>query len=122
MLATLFVYGTLRSGQSNAKLLEGRGHCAGPAAIRGTLYFISPYPGLVDGEGEVRGELFVLSDPGGSLPELDSFEGEEYQRLERETVRPDGSRVQAWVYLYRGATATSTLIASGDWVATRFPS
>lgn len=117
MLSTLFVYGTLRAGQSNAKMLDGLGHYSGAAAMRGTLYRIAAYPGLVDGDAEVRGELFELAAPERSLAVLDAFEGEDYGRVEREAIRPDGSRIRAWVYLYRGETGGKAVIVSGDWTA-----
>ncbi|MFT3840783.1 MAG: gamma-glutamylcyclotransferase family protein [Myxococcaceae bacterium] len=45
----------------------------------------------------VFGVLFELSTE--DLRQLDSFEGRDYQRLEREVERPDGARGAAWVYV-----------------------
>lgn len=117
MHATLFVYGTLRQGQSNAHRLDGLGEYAGPASMKGTLYRVAEYPGMTDGAGVVQGELFELSDPGASLPELDEFEGTVYERVEREAVRADGSSIAVWVYVYRGPLAGKAVIESGDWVS-----
>ena len=71
------------------------------ARIRGRLYRVDPrYPGLVDGCGAVRGELWRLRNPSRSLAQLDRYEGD-YPRLRRNVYVREGRR-RAWVYLFTG--------------------
>ncbi len=59
----VFVYGTLRRGEANdINRLWPAPHCLGPARIRGCLYDLGPYPGLVlGGAGWVQGELYAIT-------------------------------------------------------------
>lgn len=113
----LFVYGTLRQGESNAGLLSGLGRYEGGATMRGILFRIVHYPGMIEGDAEVQGELFRLADPDASLPGLDRFEGSEYRRVEREFLRSDGTTGIAWVYLYAYPLDGRNRIESGDWLS-----
>lgn len=70
----LFVYGTLRIGGSND--IRRFGACSrllGPARVRGRLYDLGDYPGLVlGGSGWVSGELHAI---GAAIePALDELE------------------------------------------------
>ena len=77
----LFVYGSLKRGQSNH-------HELGSAAFVGeartvsqfALRVLDGFPLLVAGTHSIRGELFLL--PSARLPALDEFEGELYERRE----------------------------------------
>jgi gamma-glutamylcyclotransferase (GGCT)/AIG2-like uncharacterized protein YtfP len=79
----LFVYGSLKRGQSNH-------HELGSAVFVGEVYtaprfalrVLDGFPLLVAGAQSIRGELFVL--PTSQLPALDAFEGRDYQRCELE--------------------------------------
>ncbi len=79
---------------------------AGECRIPGLLYHLGEYPGLVEGEGAVPGELYEIRDPRG-LDILDRHEGVDsenpesslYTRPAIQLVSPD---LIAWVYLYRG--------------------
>ncbi len=76
----LFVYGTLRKNFANefARQFYKSGRLLGRAKVRGRLYQISDYPGLVlsDTDAEwVRGEVYTLTDPGVTYPLLDEYEG-----------------------------------------------
>jgi gamma-glutamylaminecyclotransferase len=73
----LFLYGTLKRGQKNHRLLEGQ-RFVGDATIepRYRLYDLGPYPGMVIDVANglaVAGELWELDD--GCLAKLDEFEG-----------------------------------------------
>ena len=131
MLDRLFVYGTLRKDVRNSKfqMLEqeaGEVTFSGTARIRGWLFQLGNYPGLVlsDDPGEwVRGEVYVLTRPGETLSRLDDYEGcgpndtqpYEYERVAAEIVLDSGSRERAWVYVYKGSIAGRREIASGDY-------
>ncbi len=120
--ATLFVYGTLRraSGHAMGQWLAERAQWLGPARIAGALLRLSYYPGLVVGEGWVRGDLYRI--PEALWPELDAFEDlrgqpdDEYRR-EPAWVQTAEGEVLAWVYWYQGETTGLSLVPGGDWLA-----
>ncbi len=86
----------------------------GEASVRGALLDLRAYPGLVDGDGRVRGELYRLHDRE-LLPVLDRQEGYNFERRRAGVRLADGRRSQAWVYRYRGAREGAVLIAHGDY-------
>lgn len=76
-LTLLFVYGTLRSGQSHQHLLDGQ-TLHGPARTlpRYRLLDCGAYPGLIEVPGgglAVHGELWEVDE--GCLQRLDVYEG-----------------------------------------------
>ena len=82
--------------------LAGAATLIGEASVRGALLDLRGYPGLVDGQGSVRGELYRLHDRE-LLPVLDRQEGYNFERLRAGVVMADGRRSRAWVYRYRGS-------------------
>lgn len=120
----LFVYGTLMSHTRTEKALRlGReAELIGPATLRGLLYRISWYPGLVEGDGRVHGEVHRLKDPAASLVWLDAYESivpgradNEYERVERIVDLDQGGNLTAWVYFYRADTSAAKPVADGRW-------
>lgn len=120
----VFVYGTLRRGGSNGWRMEGGRH-VGPARVRGRLYFVDWYPGLVldRGGGEVVGDLFEVDEAllaaldefeGGSTEEVD---GAEYRRVKVEARSDDGEPLSAWVWEWLGPAPEERRVACGDWIA-----
>ncbi len=118
----VFVYGTLRPGGSNHFRMAG-GRFVGKGWVRGRLYRIDWYPGLMLDEeaGEVKGEIFEVTTE--QLHELDVFEGlsagevegSEYRRVLTEVT--DGEKTtHAWVWEWIGPVDETRLIASGDWL------
>lgn len=124
----LFVYGTLMSGGENHRLLSRRAELIGPGRMRGRLFVVDYYPGLVDSDYPaelVAGEVWRLLDSE-ILRELDDFEGcSEAPPLfirDSRTVMVDVGTLDAWVYVYARSSAGLQLIPSGDWrVALRSP-
>jgi gamma-glutamylcyclotransferase (GGCT)/AIG2-like uncharacterized protein YtfP len=117
----LFVYGTLRAGEAARALVAGHVARSVPGTVRGAMYaFPMGYPGLVDGEGAVRGELLWLSDLGTALPLLDEYEGEDFARVVRSVELADGTRVQAWCYVLADPSSVSVAgaeeVPGGDWI------
>jgi len=122
----LFVYGTLRPGSSHAMSawLSAQAAWCGEASIPGRLYRVSYYPGLVEGEGLVRGDVYALPEAGlaALLSTLDAFEGEsgkegdEYRRRLSAVTMSDGSQRQAWVYWFQQQTAGLDAVPGGDWL------
>ncbi len=115
---TIFVYGTLRRGGSNHHRLHGAEFVA-TAAVRGRLYRIDWYPGLVADEtsGEVIGEIHQVSAD--LLAALDDYEGPEYRRVKMDvrSTQGDVPACRAWVWLWGGPVDESRRIAGGDWLA-----
>ncbi len=120
----VFVYGTLRRGGSNHFRMEGAVF-QGAASVRGRLYRIDWYPGLVLDEngGGIAGDVFAVEP--GHLRELDDFEGlsadgvegTEYRRVQVPVTLESGTRVEAWIWEWRGPVERFPEVAGGDWLA-----
>lgn len=117
------VYGLLRAGETGfAKFGLARAFKAlGPCTIPGRLYDLGSYPGLVEGDGAVAGELFEVLDAA-VMPTLDAWEDywpcdperSRYERVRIDLLTPADAR--AWVYVWRKDLDTARLIESGDWL------
>jgi gamma-glutamylcyclotransferase (GGCT)/AIG2-like uncharacterized protein YtfP len=117
----LAVYGLLRSGETGFERFGLAGAFAplGPCVIPGQLYDLGAYPGLIDGEGDVVGELFEVRDLG-VMPALDAFEDywpeqPDRSRYERVQVQLKTPHRLAWVYVWRLGLDDARHIDSGDW-------
>ena len=125
MLNELFVYGTLRLGLKNryTLLLAESATFLGAALVRGQLYRIADYPGLVLGDDPrdcVRGDLFRLREPDKTLALLDDYEGAEYRRVEAAVSLIDSREsLRAWTYVYDGDVTGKERIESGDFLEAR---
>jgi len=100
----LFVYGTLRPGQSNAHIMENIGGEWLPGYVTGTFYergwgAAADFPGIVlDPQGaRVAGYLFLSDNLQAHWPMLDEFE-EGYDRVEVNVTTNDGQQINAWIY------------------------
>lgn len=67
----LFIYGTLMAGLALQHEMAGGVHL-GAACVRGRLWDVGAFPALVAGEGEVAGEIYLVSDA--HLQRLDAVE------------------------------------------------
>ncbi|MCK5021000.1 MAG: gamma-glutamylcyclotransferase [Candidatus Peribacteraceae bacterium] len=99
----VFVYGTLKVGHGNHRLLEGSkqlGEYTTPPKY--SMYSLGGYPGVTDeGETAIQGELYEVND--NTFERLDMLEGYDparvkdgrgfYDRIEIDT--PEG---KAWMY------------------------
>ncbi len=123
----VFVYGTLRSAcQTGAHKQYLRGaDFISPAKIRGQLYMVDYYPGLVLSETEnwAIGEIYLLEDEA-QLHDLDVYEGcakkspqpHEYERRMTQVVLTSGEEMAAWVYVYQQESQHLPIINSGDFL------
>ncbi|WP_162063505.1 gamma-glutamylcyclotransferase [Vibrio taketomensis] len=107
----VFVYGTLRQGESNHSFLSQAqflGQHETPPEY--ALYDLGAYPAVVTGHQVIIGEVYLIDQ--GILKSLDELEDVpiEYRRELIET--PYG---QAWIYLYQDASQLDVLISSGNW-------
>jgi len=103
-MARVFVYGTLKRGGDNHRILAGQ-HFVGPARTEPAfhLYLLDGYPGMVaQAPGlSVEGELWEV-DPS-CLERLDALEGTEsglYARVQIHLLPPHAG-VAAETYLYQ---------------------
>src|SRR5262245_7397903 len=130
----LFVYGSLLSsiGHPSGERLRNEARLLGAASMPGRLYRVDWYPGLVEaaaGDSRVRGEVYALTDPAGSLAWLDDYESivpgqeasNEYVRAERAGQLASGRQVTAWVYLYQWDVTGVPQVADGRWIGAAPP-
>lgn len=120
----VFVYGTLRRGSSNDFRMAGAEFVAA-GSVRGSIYRIDWYPGLVLEEaGDVIGEIYEVEP--WLLAELDLFEGlpvgetegSEYRRVRADTIAADGRKFSAWVWEWLGPVDDFKKVTGGDWLET----
>ena len=118
----VFVYGTLRRGESNdINRLQPAPRLLGKACIRGVLYDLGPYPGaILGGEGWVQGEVYAIRP--GLERQLDLIEevapvpSGEYARRHLD-VEVAGRTVRCLVYeINVERVRHARLIHSGDWL------
>ena len=102
----LFVYGTLQPGAPNEHVMSAIGGEWQTAASKGTLRQEGwgadlGYMGLVLDESgsDVQGYVFTSAALSDHWDELDSFEGEGYERVVTFVTLPNGEQVQAYVYV-----------------------
>ncbi len=91
------------------------------ARVRGRLWDLGAYPGVTDSRfrgDQVQGEIYALAEEGREalLDSLDRYEGEGFERAEREVVAADGQAYTAYLYVYLGSTRHARRIESGDYI------
>ncbi len=118
----VFVYGTLRRGEANdINRLRPAPRLLGTARIRGTLYDLGPYPGLLlGGETWVQGEVYAITAE--LEAQLDRIEevapvpSGEYARRHVDVELDDRRRLNCLVYEIDPMRVQGRpRIASGDW-------
>jgi gamma-glutamylcyclotransferase (GGCT)/AIG2-like uncharacterized protein YtfP len=115
--ALLFAYGTLMRGYALHAVLAAGATFVTTGHVRGRLLRLGRYPGLIEGAGRVRGEVYRLDDPQ-LLPILDREEGYNFVRRRAIVTCANGRRARAWIYRYRGPRARAVVIPDGDYRAT----
>lgn len=110
-LLPLFVFGTLRRGESNHGYLSGRFDRVQPAVLRGFARTIAGhgFPAIIfDGDGLVEGEVFWLTpamaaETLGNCDRLEDIQpglmSGPYYRRARVMVESGGDRLIAWAYV-----------------------
>lgn len=128
-IATLFVYGTLRSDFDHpmAALLKSASSFLGQGYFYGLLYDLGPYPAAVaseDKESMVKGDIYALNEEENLLRVMDKYEGVgegqegvlEYKREKVKSYLYQGGEYWSWAYLYNGYTDHLLPIAGGDYL------
>lgn len=121
ILDRLFVYGTLRQGQTARSLVANQITRCVKASTVGSLYaFPMGHPGFIegDGKGRVLGEVIWLTELAATFGMLDAYEGQDFARVIRPVTLETGEEIWAWVYTLADASAVKfgTVIPDGDWV------
>jgi gamma-glutamylcyclotransferase (GGCT)/AIG2-like uncharacterized protein YtfP len=111
----LFVYGTLKRGESRHWILHDFPFLGRARAEGFVLYDLGPFPAMVLGDGVVYGEVYEVSDE--ALKALDFVEGSPflYRRELIDVVFEDGVSLKAWAYVYNGDVKGYPRIESGEW-------
>ena len=122
VLDRLFVYGTLRAGQTARSLIANNIARWVKASTTGSIYaFPMGYPGYTetDSKGRVVGEVLWLTDLPATFGLLDAYEGQDFARVIKQVTLETGEEVWTWIYTLAdpGAARHGSLIPSGDWVA-----
>jgi gamma-glutamylcyclotransferase (GGCT)/AIG2-like uncharacterized protein YtfP len=123
----LFVYGTLLPGRAPAEIAPTvrRFRAVGDGFVRGRLYDLGEYPGVVlDETGEeIAGKIFRLPEEPEVLKRLDAYEEFDatqpeaslFVRKEWPVTRRDGNRkLVCWVYVYNPHAAAGPTLTPGD--------
>lgn len=110
--AVVGVYGTLRKGYGNHRLLVNSKFLS-EAKLRGTMYSLGPFPAVsLHGNTDLKLELYEVDED--TLQSLDYLEGHPnfYMRQKVET-----SEGPAWVYTmdHDDTLSLQGVVASGDW-------
>ena len=121
VLDRLFVYGTMRQGQTARSLVANSITKSAKASTSGHIYaFPMGYPGYTegDGKGRVVGEVVWLTDLAATFGLLDAYEGEDFARVIKQVTTDSGEELWAWIYTLADPAAikVGTLIEDGDWV------
>ncbi|MES2268720.1 MAG: gamma-glutamylcyclotransferase family protein [Bacteroidota bacterium] len=126
MTNLLFVYGTLlQPGNAFARHLMQNCTFISTGKIKGTLYDIGEYPGLVINSdiNYVNGRIYKLHNPEENLKVIDDYEGvgpgQQQPNLyirQLEAIETEDGTLEAWVYLYNLPIAGLPIIPSGNYV------
>lgn len=111
----VFVYGTLKKGYSNHRLLQTSEYI-GNGKIEGyEIYDLGFYPGIVPGDrkDEVYGEVYEITEE--TLVHLDRLEGEGFLYIrEVVEVEMDGGSVEASIYVFNRSLNGATRLVN-EW-------
>lgn len=118
----LFVYGTLRAGETEemAALLHRHARHLGAGTIRAGLYAMAGYSVAApcdEPNAVVHGDVFELHPEAATpvLAGLDAYEGDGYRRVEVEVAMADETSVEAEAYLCAASVEGLRRIVHGDW-------
>jgi gamma-glutamylcyclotransferase (GGCT)/AIG2-like uncharacterized protein YtfP len=117
----LFIYGTLREGEERSEILsEFSSKAYKDCKVRGSLIDLpGGYPGLINGDGSVVGEIHHTPKIQNALKKLDMIEGfngygEDGSLFHR--VLTYSNDIPCWTYVYARSPDDGPVIESGDWL------
>lgn len=113
MINKLFVYGSLVPGQANEHILkniDSNGKWV-KATVKGQLYENGwgDYPGIIpDNNGKaIDGLLFISDKLDQCWEQLDTFEGEGYERVVIDAIDIEANVVDAYIYKLKDPTSVA---------------
>ena len=114
----IIAYGTLKKGMEREQIMPGEFVSNGK--IKGDLYDLGPFPGLLDGDGEVMCEIYYSRNMESDIGFLDQIEGTNlipplYERRLIPVECDDGKLRFGICYFYCGDVAGYALISNGIW-------
>jgi len=115
------VYGSLMSIHGAQKLAgtTDKLKLIGQCKIPGLLYDLDEFPGLVPGDGEVVGELYMVEHPDALrlLDDYEAFYPNDPQRslFVRHRLCLIEPAMECWVYLYNQPLTGRPRVESGNW-------
>ena len=114
----VFVYGTLRRGGAGAMSIRfPDSQFIADAEVRGSLYDLGAYPGLLlnESNSSVIGEVYEVDDA--TLNKLDDFEASSHYWRKQVEISLGTHRRICWIYEPNPEFySPRTLITSGDWI------
>jgi gamma-glutamylcyclotransferase (GGCT)/AIG2-like uncharacterized protein YtfP len=124
VLDRLFVYATLREGQTARSLIANQITRSVNATVTGAIYaFPIGYAGYIEADEPLRviGELVWLAELPATLGLLDAYEGEEFARVIKQVRLATGDTMWSWIYVLADPETIKhgTLIDHGDWIRYR---
>lgn len=124
----LFVYATLRQGQTAHSLIAAQITRCEPASTTGAIYvFPMGYAGFIEAPEKapeqspeplrVVGEVLWLTELPATFGLLDAYEGPEFARVIKQVTLASGEAVWAWIYVLSDPDAVNhgRLLEGGDW-------
>jgi gamma-glutamylcyclotransferase (GGCT)/AIG2-like uncharacterized protein YtfP len=116
----LFVYATLRQGQTARSLIANQIARSERASTTGAIYaFPMGYAGLIEAPepSRVVGEIVWLTELAATFGLLDAYEGEEFARVIKQVKLESGEDLWSWIYVLSDPDSIKhgTLIDHGDW-------
>ena len=116
----LFVYSTLRKGQTARSLITNHiARCVAASTVGAISAFPMGYAGFVEADEPCRviGEVLWLTDLPATFGLLDAYEGEEFARVLKQAVLDTGEAVWTWIYVLADPDTArhGTRVEHGDW-------
>ena len=110
----IFVYGTLRKGEGLNPYLNAF-KFLGVGILKGYLMYTNRYfPMIVEGDGEVVGEVYEIKGGENEIEVLDRIESG-YTRT-KVKIKMNKKTVDAETYIYKSKVTNLKLIESGNWL------
>lgn len=112
----LFIYGSLKKGYSNHKVLEGAKFIKDyTTTYKYTLLNLGHFPGLYqNGVTPITGEIWEVDDA--KLSKLDWFEGHPNHFERRKMVGELEGKEDLWCYFYNIKNFGAPVILNGIWI------
>jgi gamma-glutamylcyclotransferase (GGCT)/AIG2-like uncharacterized protein YtfP len=108
----VFVYGTLKSGFGNHRLMESRSTFITKDQIKGLMVSLGGFPGVVHADDRcVKGEVYEVTDD--CLKDLDRLEG--HPRFYKRTKVTTQNGLEVETYIYQGEIKHRQVVETGDW-------